>query len=97
MIESVGGGAAGSPRRTGDVTGAGKDESAERANGDDPVSGPQNTVERDSIGRRVRMVKELRDVRPERVHEVTSRLREGKLDGREILKRTAQKMLEKEL
>lgn len=97
MIEGVGGGAAGGARRPGNVPGSGNDASADRANGNDGVSGPQRPAEADGIRHTVRMVKNLRDTRQERLHRVRQRLQDGRLEGREVLKKTAKKIVEQEL
>ena len=97
MIENVGGGAAGGPRRPFNTTGPEDGKQADGAQGEKPVSGPQKPYEGDRIGRRIRRVKELRGVRTEKVNDEHRRLQSGRLEGREILKKTAQKIVDQEL
>ena len=89
MMEGVGGGAAGGGRRPGNVPGNGNSSSAGRANGHEGVSGPQRPSDSGELRHTVRMVKKLRDTRPERLHSVRQRLQDGSLEGREVLKKTA--------
>lgn len=97
MIENVGGGPAGGPRRPFNMTGPEESRDAGGAHSEKHASGPQKPHKGDRIGQRIQRVKELRGVRTERVHDVLRRLQSGQLEGREVLKKTAEKIVDQEL
>ena len=97
MIENVGGGTAGGPGRRINMDGPEKGKETPGARHEKRASGPQRPAEGDRVGCRTRRVKELRGVRVERVQEVLQRLQDGRLEGHEVLKSTAEKIVEQEL